>query len=256
MPEFIAGGQGDGSMIGVKFSQEHMEAYRIAGVQRALCERDLLSLMFNGFSVISLDKNKYDYVCMIESVCRLDKYTNLIRADLDSGYSTLTNETKKYFHLMAGLDALVSNGLVKKDMWFSDDFSPEDGFKNLANKVDYTAASSVSWLARALVTSDNKDRSFVDDRERQQNDYPPIKYQLENIEYMLTTKGYDVAMKFIEHSDQEKRFNLQSVISEKSASAATSSAKTARYAIFAAFTIAFGSITNIVMTLMIHYGYL
>lgn len=237
-----------------KFSKEELLAHRLAGQQRAVCEHKLLLLMFDGFSHLHIDPDKYDYICMLNEHCGLDKYTHLIRADLDQDYSSLTPEGKAYFHVLAALDSLVLNGLAERKIWFSNDHSPEDGFSNLDGKLSGTQAQDRSWLAHGLLVSDTQEKSFqLPEYMRGENAYPTI-YTLEYIEYQLTTKGFDVALKFQEHNDQEQRFILQAELTDKAVQASASSAKTARIALWAAATIALGSVGNLVFSLLTHFS--
>lgn len=237
-----------------KYSKDELDAYMQAGKKRAESERKLLLLMFDGFSNLRVESDKYSHICLIEENCSLEDYTNIIRADLDPYYSVLTSETKKYFHVMAALDSLVLNGLVERRVWFSNDFAPEDGYCNLDGKLEGTEAQHESWLARGLIVPDKKEKSFCyPEYMRSKNDYP-TNFMLEYIEYQLTTKGFDVALKFQEHNDQERRFSQQTALTDKAVQASSSSAKTARIALWAAGAIALGSLGNLIFSTLKHFS--
>lgn len=232
-----------------KYSPEEVECQKTLGAQRALCERKILSLMFNGFSVITLTKDQYDDVCMIEMECSLEKYTKMTHADTDKKYSTLTVKEKKYFHLMVALDSLLKNGLVKKEIWADYDHPVLNEPKDLAGSVSRTIAGSNSWLAHGLLTEKYVEKQFKIDYISDD----PTTYTLESIVYKMTKTGYDVAIRFMEHDDQATRFEQQSEISTLAAEASSSSAKTAGKAIWAAAAIAIASFLNILVTLMVHF---
>lgn len=235
------------------YSKEELGAYKHDGRKRAECKRKLLLLMFNGFSNFRIEQNKYSCVYLIEEYCSLEDYTDLARADLDPEYLTLTGEAKKYFNVMVALDSLVLNGLVERRIWFSNDFSPEDGYSNLDGKLEGTAAQYTSWLARGFFVSNDKEKSFsYPDYMGTQDEYPTT-FILEYIEYQLTIKGFDVALKFQEHNDHEKRFLQQTALTDKAVQASTSSAKTARIALWAAGAIALGSLGNLAFSLLKHF---
>ena len=90
---------------------------------------------------------------------------------------------------------------------------------------------------------------------RSKNDYP-TSFMLEYIEYQLTTKGFDVALKFQEHNDQWMRFSQQTTLPDKAVQASSSSAKTARIALWAAGAIALGSLGNLMFSTLKHFSVL
>jgi hypothetical protein len=234
-----------------KFSKDELNSYKQAGQKRAECERNLLLLMFDGFSNLRMDKDKYSYACLINEHCLLEDYT-LIGADLDPDYSSLTAEGKTYFHVLVALDSLVLNGLVERKILFSSDYSPEDGYVNLDDKLDGTDAQYRSWLARSLMVG-IKNKSFSYPHYLLSANEYPATYTLEYIEYQLITKGFDVALKFQEHNDQKARFSQQTELTDKAVRASTSSAKTAQIALFAAGAIAIGSLGNLVFSFLKHF---
>lgn len=229
-----------------KYSPEEMEMHKNAGVQRALCEHDLLLLMFNGFSVITLTKDRYDEVCMIETECSLKKYMNMTPSNTDMNYHTLTVKERKYFNLMVVLDSLETKGLVKKEIWVDDDHYINYELKDVANSVTYSVAGKNSWLAHELMAEEHAKEKFkIEDMSTE-----PTMYALRYIVYKLTKTGYEVAIRFMEHDDQNKRAAEQRKLSKSAVNAANSSAQTAKCAICAicaAIFIAIGSIGNLLL---------
>lgn len=225
----------DISIIMKASTEGNMIMHRLYGIRRVGNERALLRLMFEGFTEITLSNDQYDFehVCMIESECSLEEYTNMIKADSSSGYSELTSNAKKYFHLITALNTLTKQELTERHIWFLHDETSENV------NLDIEIEKNIKEFSQELTLPYNKRicRKYVTNN-------PTESYKLMYITYSLTNKGYDVALKFLEHSDQEKRFNQQSEIATEAKNASISSAKTAKRAIWAATAIAFASIAN------------
>lgn len=226
-------------------SKEKMLIHKEYGEKRVESERALLSLMFNGFGVMTLsgENNDFEHVCMIESECSLEEYTHMVKANAHPSYSKLSNEAKKYFHAIIALNTLTKQGLTERHVWCFHSESDE----HINSNIDIE--KHIELLSHDL-TLPYHQREFHE--YLYQN--PTVSYRLVYITYTLTNKGYDVALKFLEHSNQEKRFTQQSDIAIEAKKASVSSAKTARRAIYAATAIALASIANVIIALYNKYG--
>jgi len=233
-------------MIG-KSTEQEFEGIRKNGMRRVSCENRLLSLMLNGFSHIEINKDTHDILSLFNIDCGMDEYAKAINAEMSEGYSTLKDAGRLYFHNMAALDSLVMRGLVEREILFLDEDSPEDGWSDLNGRLEGASPQHLSWLARALCSSNSKEKSFQYPFWMIAKDEAPTTYELGKVSYLLTTKGYDVALKLQEHSDQEKRFIEQQTLTQQSVKIAASSRKIARTAVCVAVFIAAGSIGNLTL---------
>ena len=223
-----------------------------AGKARAKIERKLLMLLFEGFSSIAIDKYNYDLVSLLNRKCSLKTYARLAGADTNQEYIESSHEIKKYFRALLVLDKLVLRGLVERKINFVSSHSPEDGFKNLEGELQATEARSIFWLARGLHKPFSQSFKY-NDHLIGPNMPPDEKFTLAEVEYHLTNKGFDVALKFQEHLDNEAQFNQQKKLTEEAVKASKSSASTAKYALWAAGFIALGSLGNLAFLIGEHF---
>lgn len=214
-----------------------------AGLKRAETERALLSFLFNGFSNIVLDKSNYHLVCLMDELFELESYAQMTGELVDHNYTESSLEIQKYSHVLIALNGLHARSLIERKIYFSKDHMPEDGFCDLEGKLDDVDAYSNFWLARGLHIPQSQ--SFMYPEHLRTPQSHPTTFILEQIEFQLTTKGFDVALKLQEHKDNEARFNRQKELTEAAVKASQSSAKTARIALWAASFIAIGSIGNL-----------
>lgn len=70
------------------------------------------------------------------------------------------------------------------------------------------------------------------------------------ISFCLTKSGFDLGLRYIEHEDQDNRFNESLNISKHAAEASASSASTAKRALFAAVVIAIGSLGHLTISIL------
>jgi len=231
--------------------QETYEELQKNGKLKAEIERKLLMLMFNGFSSFKVLNKDTSEILALREICKLSDYTKIAIKYNDSGYRKLSEEAKRCFDAQLALDALENRGLLEIKAFFTDEFSPEDGPIHLEQSfLRETDAWTLSWFSNALITDKTKERTlYIDDTESS----PPRELSFDYLAYSLTSKGYDVALKFQEHEDAEKRYEQQKGITEKSASAASSSSKTAKRALWAATFIAVGSIGNLALNIYTQY---
>lgn len=233
-------------------SSNGSENLRLEGIKRALVEKKLLSLLFNGFANLTFKNCEFETISMLNEICNLNEYTVLPSEEDDPGYAALTDNGELCFNALTALDALATRGLVGRKIFFSHDNNPEDGPIDMDGRLDTTPAYARSWLARALSVSGTQERSFQYPEQEQAHE--PFRCEFECIQYQLSTKGYDVALTFQEHDDQEKRNSQQRSISESAAQASVSSARTASIALYAAIFIAFGSVGHLLLSVFLEYS--
>lgn len=126
----------------------------------------------------------------------------------------------------------------------SNDFSPVEGWTDYSDeKLDGTDAGNLAWLSRAL--SSAKNSHFQYPEYLKSIDGPPVVYSVDRIVYSLTPKGYEIALKQQEHTDQNQRFLQQQELNKQSLAISKSSALTAKIALFVGSAIAISSALNV-----------
>ena len=222
------------------------EQLKLEGIKRASIEQDLLKLLFNGFASLKFLNNDTNEILALRELCELNQYTSVALKHSDNGYRNLSEKAKECFDVLLALKGLEKRGLIEREAHFTNEDIPEDGPIKLSYKtLGLTDAWTLSWFARALITSEDKERFITFDQDESS---PPRRLFFEYLQYQLTSKGYDVALKFQEHEDAEKRYVQQQELATKAANAANSSSKTAKRALMAAAAIAIGSIGNLILT--------
>ena len=224
----------------------------LEGKRRSIIEKKLLSILFNGFANLTF-RSYENQILMLNELCELNEYTVLSRGEEDDGYTELTDKSRFCFNVLIALDALVERELVGRKILFTNDNCPENGPIDMEGRLDVTPAYYRSWFARALIVEDRKERTFCYPEHELGENEQPFSLEFEYIQYQLTTKGYDVALKFQEHEDNESRNKQQRAISTSAAKASVSSAKTASLALFAASFIAIGSIGHLLLSIYLEY---
>jgi hypothetical protein len=230
---------------------DEVEKLKHEGAKRASIEQELLKLLFNGFASLTfLNKDTVEILALRE-LCKLNEYTSVALKHNDYGYRNLSAKAKECFDVLLALKGLENRGLIEREAHFTDEDNPEDGPIQLTYKtLNTTKAWSLSWFAQALTTNDEKEL-FINFDETDSS--PPRRLDFEYLQYQLTSKGYDVALRFQEHEDAENRYNQQQVLATKATNAADSSSKTARLALLAASAIAIGSLGNLLLTAYIKF---
>lgn len=222
------------------------EKLKLEGAKRAKVEQKLLKLLFSGFSTLKfLNKDTVEILALRE-LCELNEYTSVALKHNDYGYKSLSDKAKECFDVLLALQGLERRGLVEREVHFTDEDNPEDGPIALSySTLNTTKAWSLSWFAQVLTTNDERELFITFD---ETDSSPPRRLSFEHMQYQLTSKGYDVALRFQEHEDAEKRYIQQQALATKATNAANSSSKTAKRALLAAAAIAIGSIGNLMLT--------
>lgn len=218
------------------------------GQRRAQIERKLLSVLFNGFSNIELIDFDTQTISMLYELCDLAEYNRLARGEEEEGFTSLTDNAKVCFCVLKALDALVDRDLVERKLLFTPSDNPEDGPIDMTSKMDITPIYWRSNRANYLALSRHKVRGFDYPEEFIGPNAQPFYCSFDYIQYRLTTKGYDVALKFQEHEDQEKRYEQTKELSSEATNANVSSSRTANLAVGVAIFIALGSVGNLVLS--------
>ncbi len=222
------------------------EQLKLEGNKRASIEQNLLKLLFNGFASLKFLNDDTDEILALRELCDLNQYTSVALKHNDDGYNELSEKAKKCFDVLLALIGLEKRGLIEREAHFTNEDIPEDGPIVLSYKtLKLTKAWTLSWFAQALVTNDLNERRITID---EADSCPHRYFNFDYLQYQLTSKGYDVALKFQEHEDAEKRYVQQQELATKATNAANSSSKTAKRALLAAAAIAIGSIGNLVLT--------
>tara|TARA_R110001583_G_scaffold39399_6_gene126245 strand:- start:2301 stop:3023 length:723 start_codon:yes stop_codon:yes gene_type:complete len=229
--------------------QTHMtnksEQLKLEGAKRARIEQSLLKLLFNGFASLKFLNSDTDEILALRELCELNQYTSIALKHNDYGYKNLSEKAKECFDVLLALTGLEKRGLIERETHFTNEDIPEDDPIELSYKtLRLTNAWTLSWFAEALITNEEKESFITFD---QTDNSPPRRFFFEYLQYQLTSKGYDVALKFQEHEDAEKRYVQQQELATKAANSANSSSKTAKRALFAAAAIALGSIGNLAL---------
>jgi len=70
------------------------------GGDRANVERNLLMQLFEGFSQLTVSKDNWDSICLIDESCSLEEYINLTRADVDDECISGSEEVKLFYRVI------------------------------------------------------------------------------------------------------------------------------------------------------------
>lgn len=228
-------------------SLEQLEQFGRTDVAR---ENALLRFMFHVSPTLHFDDKERNFrlAQQLHRKCDLKLY-RAPDTTCDTGYSTSTEFHDMFHQVLSPLDALVDRGLVYFEYYILFDnevLVPDREVRVLTPdtkdwKIDYQQRLDGVTQAAA-----NSEIANIGENELYTLWFVGAKYS-------LTTKGYDVALKFQEHEDEAKRFNQQTEIVVRSAKSAASSAKTARIALWAAGAIAAGSLGNLIFNLITHW---
>jgi len=83
-----------------KYSEKELELVRERGRDRANVERNLLMQLFEGFSQLTVSKDNWDSICLIDESCSLEEYINLTRADVDDECISGSEEVKLFYRVI------------------------------------------------------------------------------------------------------------------------------------------------------------
>lgn len=242
----------------MKLTKDQIHQEYELGRRRANQENSILNLMFNGSSNLRfLPGESYRTALFIHEASNLRDFCDYSDTGRDNMYLSLPDDFKVMCRVLAGLDSLVKRDLVKRKIWASNDFAPEDGWSDEEGNSE-TWFDNTILVSRALCSTSKKERECnVYDPTR---DTAPVNLEIEAVCFQLTSKGYDVALTLQEHRDQEDRFTYQTALSERaidvsesSVQVAKQSTRIARAALLAALFIAIGSIGNLGLSIYKFY---
>ena len=232
-----------------KYTQEFFNELATKGSTNVKCQNALLLFLFHHFPQLELKAapDSYDLFRCIYYRCNAENY------ELNSNDFTTNADIKaQYIRFFSIINALYERGLVERYVQLRHYLSSP---KNLYHRVRLLSGEigDSDWDRRRLCKfdvdylSDVMAREFLEGKVACVDNNDSIYF--DSVEIVLTPKGYDVALTFQEHQDQEKRFSKQQDISESASKSARSSATTARIALFAAFLVAAGSLGNLAYNL-------
>lgn len=207
------------------------------GIEHVSKQNELLNCMFLGSPTIVFDNVIYSYEKMLAIVwkCDLKEYVHNTSVGLNAEYSTSIGEIKAYINCLAALEDLIERGLVEKKF--------ENAVRNkITNPTLLEYMNDIVELGQILYELSTKGKAQVP--------YKNKEIDLGRAIYSLTEKGYDVALTLQQHADHQQQFSEQKKLTEKVVDASSSSARTARRALWAATAIAVGSLGHLVAVIL------
>ena len=237
-----------------KYTKEYFEDQKKQQTTNTQCQNSVLMALYELCPRLEIipTSESYDQFRTFYEHCSLKDYTLPSRSQDFCTISTLHDQYQAFFSI---IQTLKTHGLVECLTELTHTLQDERGnteqhymliggdsgphHNDVMSNQFYNV--SPSFIAGFLETEFSKRyHIWIDDVEG-------LLYEKTCI--TLTEKGYDVAIKLIEHRDANTRHNAQQAIMERSSQAARSSARTAKSALFAASFIAFGSIGNLAITI-------
>ena len=242
-----------------KYTDVYFSEQKKVQEQNVHCQNAVLIALYELFPHLKLypSSASYDqFRCLFEH-CKLVRYTFL---DRNSDHCSDTNLHDQYFAFFNILNTLHDHGLVNRTVYatryvpgdpqqegYYTIFDLNSGPPPIPEYIDHSRFYNfeASYVAGFLVAEFNKKHhEWIDSQEH---------LFFDHIDIALTEKGYDVAIKLIEHQDTRQRHLDQQAIMERSSQAAKSSARTARIALWVAGFIAFGSVGSLATKLWLGF---
>lgn len=182
-------------------------------------EKRLLHYMCMEYGAISIEKTFITHIGVICKDLGLYKYYSPVYSphkDYDfkdvqahieqSEEKQFWIEVKASMYLMTIMESLCAQGFIERKICiFSESFA-EDGYYyfNDSDLVD-TQASNIRAISEFLLKTKNRVVHYHHPCDLPQSEG----FTIDRVTYELTSKGYDVALKLIEHEDNETRFKQQ-----------------------------------------------